>query len=335
MSTSSVRSRALPLILGLLTITSIGMAAATLDTAEPVGSSGDSTIITPPDPQDFDPGDPQQNPGNAEGGGVSGGGGIDLQLSYCIDFLASSLGTSLVVVGFLGIVAGLFYRYNFATALLGGWTILPPILLVYFLLTNCDTGGGSNRGEGGPGVPNVGESPISGVEVPPWAMGVVVGGVLIGAVAMLYYSANSEEVVRPEAEDEEDEGPGLDAFAAAAGRAADRIEKHNAAVDNAVYRAWLEMTDLLDVENRDTYSPTEFAEEAIGLGMSEEDVSELTTLFNEVRYAGRDAGAREDRAVSVLRNIESEYGAEASIDEVADDAAADETTSDDTDESDT
>ena len=133
----------------------------------------------------------------------------------------------------------------------------------------------------------------------------VAGVVLVGAVGMMYRSMSEEDVVVP-SEDIDDE-PDLDEFAAAAGRAADRIEEHAVDVDNAVYRAWVEMTDLIEVDNPDVYSPGEFAETAVDLGMDESDVSELTNLFNEVRYGDRDASTREDRAVSVLRNIESAY----------------------------
>jgi hypothetical protein len=131
--------------------------------------------------------------------------------------------------------------------------------------------------------------------------------VLIGAVGLLYRTMGEEEVVAVE-DDAVEDGPDLDQFAEAAGRAADRIEEHNADVDNAVYRAWVEMTDLLDVDKPEMYTPGEFADTAVSLGMAEDDVNELTRLFNEVRYGGRDASTREDQALEILRNIEAEYG---------------------------
>jgi hypothetical protein len=45
--------------------------------------------------------------------------------------------------------------------------------------------------------------------------------------------------------------------------------------------------------------------------MAPDDVRELTRLFERVRYGGESAtAAREERAVQVLRRIESTYGEE-------------------------
>ncbi|RQG98340.1 DUF4129 domain-containing protein [Natrarchaeobius oligotrophus] len=94
---------------------------------------------------------------------------------------------------------------------------------------------------------------------------------------------------------------------AAAGRAAERIESSDD-VDNEVYRAWLEMTRPLEVDRPDSSTPGEFAAAAVETGLAREDVDELTSLFESVRYGDRETtDERERRAVTVLRRIEAEY----------------------------
>jgi hypothetical protein len=95
----------------------------------------------------------------------------------------------------------------------------------------------------------------------------------------------------------------------AAGRAADRIET-DTSLSNAIYSAWQEMTDPLDLP-RETSTPGEFADAAIKSGMARKDVNELTELFEATRYGGIDASEeRERRALAALRRIEREYTGE-------------------------
>jgi hypothetical protein len=296
---------ALSIAIGLVVIAGIGLTGATLDSTEQIGGTNDTAL--PEDPEDEGQGDAGGPPqAGEEPSNITGGGQEDSQggISRCVEPLASTPGTALVVFGFLAIVGFVFQRYNFSASLLVGWTLLPPVALTYFLLTNCAEEGGGGGSGGGPEIPGGTALDVS-VNVPPWAMLGVAGLVLLGAVGLMYRTMSDEEVVT--IEEDTDEDADLDEFARAAGRAADRIEEHDVDVDNAVYRAWVEMTDLINVDNPDTYAAGEFATVAIDLGMADDDVNELTTLFNEVRYGDRDAETREDRALSVLRNIESEY----------------------------
>lgn len=309
MSQDTHRNRIVPVVIGLLAILAIGMGAATLDSARTIGGDDGNKIIDPPDPggPELNNSDVNETAGNAAGS-VSGASGLGIKLSFCVPFLASTPGIGLVVLAYLSIVGIIYYRYNFSAALLGSWTLLPPVLMVYLLLTNCSTSGSGSSALGGSAGALTGDSPVGIDQVPPWMMGSIVVGILVVAIGLLYWSSSEEEEIAPQKEENTDDDPELDRFAEAAGRAADRIEDHNAAVDNAVYRAWLDMTSFLDVENRELYSPTDFATRAINLGMDEKYVNELTHLFNEVRYGGKNPHTRGDRAVSVLRNIESEYG---------------------------
>ncbi len=103
------------------------------------------------------------------------------------------------------------------------------------------------------------------------------------------------------------------AVGAAAGRAAERIEGDDAsdALDNEIYRAWRDMTRLLEVDRPETSTPGEFATAAVAAGMDRAHVNELTRLFEDVRYGHAEPTAElESRAVAVLREIEAAYADE-------------------------
>lgn len=109
-----------------------------------------------------------------------------------------------------------------------------------------------------------------------------------------------------ETEDEDDDS--VEEIAEAAARAADSIEDDQT-VENAVYRAWQEMTAALAVERPETTTPEEFATAAVDAGMAPDDVEELTWLFEEIRYGNAPAtDERERRARQALRRIETTYG---------------------------
>ncbi|MFC7196385.1 hypothetical protein ACFQL4_19995 [Halosimplex aquaticum] len=158
MSQSVSRDVAMPLIVAILCIVGIGMIAATVDSAQTIGGGGGGGIIEQPD-QGEQPG--QENP---SGPGEFGSGNPSdtpernvLQISACIEFLSSTLGTLLVVVGFLGVIGLVYHRFNFSAALLTSWALLPPVALVYFLGTNCASSGPS----GPPGEAVVTPSPAA------------------------------------------------------------------------------------------------------------------------------------------------------------------------------
>ena len=146
---------------------------------------------------------------------------------------------------------------------------------------------------------------VSSVPVPPSVLVGVFALVTIAGVVMLFVTTSDDETFEPVEEEPEEADEA--AFARAAGRAADRIEEANVAVDNAVYQAWVDMTGLLDISNPKTTAPLDFADRAIAVGLDEDDVYELTELFNEVRYGGMDPENREERAVEILRHIEETY----------------------------
>jgi hypothetical protein len=135
--------------------------------------------------------------------------------------------------------------------------------------------------------------------------GVALLGVLLGFARSSATPSRSTD----RSEDADGADPEAAAIGRAAGRAADRIERGDGS--NDVYRAWREMTALLDVSNPDATTPREFADAAVDAGMTPEDVRELTRLFEDVRYGGYEpTEERERRAVRVFRRIETEYAPE-------------------------
>lgn len=308
------RANAIPIVVALVCILSMGLAASTLLSAQMIGSDGETTPMQTQRPMDWvgidDPNEPTDGELNEtvdDGSDMSG-------ITTCVPALDTTPALLGFLVGFFALAFLVYYKFNIAIAMLAGWTAFPPIMLVYFMLTDC-----SSRDDGNLGGINVGNVPIEDAgsqivpisDIPVWIVPLLVGTVVLGAAFVLYRSAGTDEIVIPE--DTDDDEPDLDSFARAAGRAADRIEEHNADADNAVYQAWIEMTGLLDVDRPETYTAGEFADAATGLGMASDDVSELTTLFNEVRYGGKDAETRSDRAVDTLRAIESQYREEAEL----------------------
>jgi hypothetical protein len=147
------------------------------------------------------------------------------------------------------------------------------------------------------------------VSAPTAVLGIVLVVALLGSFLLLLVSTGDEEADASDVDDpvEEPTPPDVAALGRAAGAAADRIED-DADVDNEVYRAWAAMTRHLDVPNPRTSTPAEFAAAAVDAGMTREDVTELTDLFETVRYGGEaPTEDREARAVAALRRIEAAY----------------------------
>ena len=140
--------------------------------------------------------------------------------------------------------------------------------------------------------------------------------VILGLILVLRrYGLRSDEESEDGDGDESESDEETAALGAIAGQAADRIENGSAdggsGADNEVYRAWAEMTAQLDIETGETTTPREFERQAAAAGMAPDHVRELTALFETVRYGGESVTEdREQRAVSVLRRIESTYGGE-------------------------
>ena len=141
---------------------------------------------------------------------------------------------------------------------------------------------------------------------------IVYGLVLVGtfftvfAVSLLYTRSPSSRDTEGESDPEpEITGDTADDLSGAAERAADRLASvERTDLDDEIRRAWLEMTQLLDVERPTSRTPGEFADAAVEAGLDSEDVAELTALFEAVRYGRFESTPeREARAVETFRRI--------------------------------
>ncbi|RDI71331.1 DUF4129 domain-containing protein [Halopelagius longus] len=305
------RSAGRTLALALLALVALGVAAATIDTAVTGGAGGGvgPSGATGAGPTTVD------DVGPAEEGGSGGG----LFGPVCIPFLTRPLVMVGLLVLFAGVVAATYRKTR---------SVLPPLAVfvsfgvpgyvLWAFLTVCSVEGSTSAGVvPGAGLPNV-SAPIGGggasgsgggaLTAPSAVFGLVLALALVGAVALLVLSTGDDEA-SDAAVDEDAEEPDVDVgdIGRAAGAAADRIER-DADVENEVYRAWGEMTDLLDISNPKASTPGEFADAAVAAGMARDDVTELTRLFEDVRYGGEaPTEEREARAIEALRRIESTY----------------------------
>lgn len=295
----------------LLAIVGIGLLAATIDSTYAAALPG----VDPGDgiPGDNGPGDDGMTGDAPDDSAVAPGGGEQSPLEipeWCVPFLASWQGGLVLALGVVGLTALSFVKFGFVISAFVGYLLGIPTIVGYGLLTQCPPRGDPEGDAQSPLVEFISETAASGglvaTQLPDELLIAILGAALLVGVAALYVASGSEEIVPPEVVD--DEEADLAAFAAAAGRAADRIEATDADVDNAVYQAWTQMTSLLALPDHDTTTPAEFAGAAVDRGLDEADVTQLTTLFQEVRYGRLDPEPREEMAVQTLRQIERQYG---------------------------
>jgi hypothetical protein len=304
-------------VIGLVAITAVAVGAGTITSTMDSGP-----IQGEPISSDGQTGQSQGGSSGGSSGGPGSAGNVTtgeeqpeqstVNLTGCVRPLTAWYG-ALAYFGFFALILyGIKRRYSFGATFLGLYALAPPALLGYFLSTDCASFGGPGVGNGtlsSSGGPGSGTQEGVLTTLPPTAILGLFGLVLVATAAVLYRASGDQDITAMQ-EEETPEGEQADVtdLAEAAGRAADRLEEHNADVDNEVYRAWWEMTSLLEVPNPDSATPGEFADAAVSVGLDRDDVSELTRLFEEVRYGERDAESREESALAVFRNIESEYG---------------------------
>lgn len=288
-----------------MSIIALGVVASTINSVVGIEAAGGPDFDIDRSAGGVDPNVSSINESKEPAGNISSNQNT-IDMVVCIDFLTTFPAIFGVVTGVITILYGIYRRFNAATAVLSGTALIPFVWALYFFTTNCiSSSGGSSGGmlSGSSMVSN--EGGLNSPPLPPEAVAGIFAIVTIIGVAVMFTMVREDETFEPI--EEEPEAPDTAAFAAAAGRAATRIEEANVPVDNSVYRAWVEMTALLDIENPDATAPRDFAKEAVDTGLERDDVDELTELFNEVRYGEKRADTREERAIEILRNIEETY----------------------------
>lgn len=308
------RDRALPLALALLAIVSLALAAATLDSAV----VGDTGPVVGGGEDGF--GDERRQSGDRSfGTPAEDTGGGTLSLSTCWPVVREPPVLAAIGLVFLGLFAAVYRstRSAFAGVVVCGGVAL-PVGFAWGLLAICaqpmtgvsrnGTGIGvrnwssSGGASGGGGASTLSSPTILLVLLAVLAVAVLAVAVLVGRNGGEGDASEGESVPGPDEDTAETIGR-------VAGVAADRIDDEAVDAENEVYRAWREMTDSLDVESPETTTPREFQRAAVDAGMTPDDVSALTSLFESVRYGDREATEEiERRAVETLRRIESCYG---------------------------
>jgi len=310
----------------LLCVLVIGFAAATLSSPVDPGSGDGSG---PGDGSDSsangDPNIPESNgPGNLNGSGQGQQNGSEWD--YCYQPLDEEPIWVPLIAGTLVIGVGTSMLFDRTQALKAMFIFFWPLLLVVIAATagcepppsqqvvaetiNSTTANASQDGGGG-------ERTFT---TPTSIIAILFVVAALGVVAAVFLRDDGEdEQIATEPEIDEEERQAV--IGSAAGEAADRIE-NEAELENEVYRAWAKMAEPLPVEQPQTSTPAEFASAAREAGIEREDVSELTTLFEEVRYGtAAPTEEREQRAVEALRRIERHYAEDRPID--SDDSGGD------------
>lgn len=281
-------------VIAALAILALAFAAATLDSTVDSGASGSAD---------------GQGIGDSGPGGVLPipSGSIGADGSTDVSIPRAILRILLVFVAIAMLVYALFNPREVLAHLLQGVVVgalLAILLALVYLLASGTSSAPPDNGSflGGR---SGGGGEVAPLSPPGFVVFLLLGVAITGTAAALVWQSGDDD---PEADAVETaDDPPVAAVGKAAGQAADRLEA-DAAVGNEIYRAWREMTSLLDVDDPASSTPGEFATAAVEAGLGREDVDELTRLFEDVRYGGTEPRPEDERrAVATFRRIEDRY----------------------------
>ncbi|MFB6146601.1 MAG: DUF4129 domain-containing protein [Halobacteriaceae archaeon] len=236
------------------------------------------------------------------------------------------------LLGALSVGSFLLFRRLWSTSdgiAVGLFIFLAGALVSFVLAGTCGVGQGAGIGKYSRQIQNITQSPnLGGGGASAYLWGPIIISVImtiIGAPIMYFMVTRADDIGGEEVtiEEQTDEQV-LASLGELAGEAADRLEASATAVDNEVFKAWKEMTEYLHTDHPEASTPTEFEDAAKEVGMESDHVEDLTDLFREVRYGGREATEeREERAIEALRTIEETYADADETDEDEQAAAGD------------
>lgn len=281
-------------LIGVFAILAIALAAVSLDaptvdrgdSGSNGAGNGEGGYITPTQPEVM-PGDVIEIPFVVEIFTLLYAIFAIILIMYVIFYWRQALGLALAILAFFGLVILLSQFYT------------PPDIVPMPSEMEPDNETGPVDGGGGEEIEP--RSPFS------WVFLVLLGIALMAMVAIVLKTGLVTDPDQVDPEGGDDPTPTAVSMGRAAGRAADRLEAEDD-FDNGVYRAWLDMTALLEIDNPEASTPGEFADAAAEVGLGREDANELTRLFEDVRYGGTDpTDDDERRAIAIFRRIESRY----------------------------
>jgi hypothetical protein len=306
-------------VLAACCVVAIALASATLPTPTQIDSSGDGE--SPAGGDQFGLSDEESGDGLLPSvDQQSGSGSPGPAFGFCqpafidVDVLAVLLGGLLAGGGLAGLRAG---RQVGVVVVVTGLVVLTLVVLLY--LAACDPAGellpdspASSPSIGDEGATESGSGDGSGETVVPSLSLPSLAVVVLLALGLAAIAIGGWSLVRATEEDEQSRSPSPtpaeEALGAVAGETADDLDAEPTAelgLENAIYRAWAEMTAELPVDHPEASTPAEFERAAIEAGLDAEDVAELTALFETVRYGDvAPTAQREQQAIALLRRIE-------------------------------
>jgi hypothetical protein len=303
--------RARVVAVGVVCVLAVAAAAATLAAPQPTEEAAGGGSL-----QDDATADDEGEDGNSAADPIASPGRLDIEIGACVPWLYSP--PFWLAVAGVTITGWLYARYRqdalAATAYVA--VLALPATFVWLLLSKCGTEEEPPDGI----VPSDVVAPPEGGDAtfgllgeagrfasPTW-MVVILAVVGLGAIALVL-AADDEDADEPDEPTPEAVDPPADhdvvELGAVAGRAADRIEG-DARIDNEIYRAWVAMTEHLDVAHPESSTPGEFQRAAVNAGVNPDTAEELTALFERVRYGDEPpTDETEARAVDALRTMEA------------------------------
>lgn len=317
-----MRDRLVPVAVALLCIIAVGLGAASLTG----GLAGDGS--PPPSTSDADGNDGGSANVEDTGDDVEQGGNEQLlrESDECIaEYRQVEIGWVIAAVaGGLSLLVFVRTRNRVKAAIAFPLIVLPAFFLtvIVFAFLGCPVPGEEAAAavaeqnvsgeaiDGAFGAEDQSDSLVDRVGLGGILLALVLSAFLLGFYIKRRNSGPREDEEMPEPQATQDAE-----IAAAAGEAAAEIAEESDS-QNGVYRAWARMAEPLDVEHPEASTPGEFADAALAAGLDADNVSELTRLFESVRYGTTPVTSEhEKRARAVLGRIERDYAEESPPDD--------------------
>ncbi|MFP9191053.1 DUF4129 domain-containing protein [Natrialbaceae archaeon A-CW1-1] len=296
-------------VIVVLCVTSLVIAAGTLETAVHADQSPTGADSPPMDGPDDDVPEEEDDP--------DADGTFDTS-NLCVPILTSPWVLGLLGLVIVAISAWLIRSYGVVLGLILVISFSVPLAGAYMIPATCEPPSPATIDDGGTGenatanetdaefIEGAPLEPTNRPTVSVAALGVVLVLSMAGVLGYYFRSRRLQQIAPPT---EAASTPAVDpeAVSRLVGEAADRIDAASD-LENEVYRAWREMTDHLDVDRPESSTPGEFATAAVAAGFDADDIDELTSIFETVRYGDHSVTPTQElRAIECLRRLEDAH----------------------------